>query len=415
MTKMNEWRETTLGEVLQPKGYIRGPFGSALRRNELLNNGVPVYEQQHAIYGIRTFRFFISEEKFKEMRRFAVQTDDLIISCSGTIGKVSRIQKSDGRGIISQALLLLRANKEKIHPLYLQYILSSKEGFNSIVSRSSGSVQVNIARREIIESIPLTLPTLPEQDKILAVLSSLDDKIDLLTQQNVILEALAQTYFQQWLETHKGDQRNVGDFLESTLGGEWGEDTASDSHPMPVYCLRGTDVAMLTTGLASKIPLRYIKPSKYERIILTSRDLILEISGGTDTQSTGRVTYINDRVKALFDLPIVFSNFCRCLRFKKEEYIYPFYLYIKGKWENDEFFNLENGSSGIHNLDYKTFLYSTKYTDTFPCDEDFIVFSKYVSSFFEKIDRNKLQIITLQKLRDTLLPKLINGEVQVRQ
>jgi len=383
---MSEWQEATLGEVLQPKGYIRG---------------------------IRTFRFFISEEKFNEMRRFAVQTDDLIISCSGTIGKVSRIQKNDGRGIISQALLSLRSDKDKIRPLYLQYILSSKDGYNSIVSRSSGSVQVNIARREIIESIPLTLPTLPEQDNILNVLSSLDGKIDLLTRQNATLEALAQTYFRQWFETHKGVQRNVGEFLETTLGGEWGEDSASDSHSMPVYCLRGTDVAMLTTGLATKIPLRYIKPSKYERITLTSRDLILEISGGTDTQSTGRVTYINDNVKALFDLPIVFSNFCRCLRFKREEYVYPFYLYIKNKWENDEFFNLENGSSGIHNLDYKAFLYSVDYIDKFPCDKDFTVFSEYISFLFEKIDRNKLQIISLQKLRDTLLPKLISGEVRI--
>ena len=62
------WRKTTLGEVLAPKGYIRGPFGSALRRNELLNAGIPVYEQQHAIYGVRDFRFFINDEKYKEMK-----------------------------------------------------------------------------------------------------------------------------------------------------------------------------------------------------------------------------------------------------------------------------------------------------------------------------------------------------------
>ena len=82
--------------------------------------------------------------------------------------------------------------------IILQYILSSNERYNSIVSRSSGSVQLNIARREIIENIPLTLPSLNEQDAILDVLSSFDDKIDLLTRQNITLEALAQTYFRQW-------------------------------------------------------------------------------------------------------------------------------------------------------------------------------------------------------------------------
>ena len=195
---MSEWRDVQLKDVLQPKGYIRGPFGSALRRNDLLDHGIPVYEQQHAIYGIRDFRFYIDNEKYEAMRRFATITDDIIISCSGTLGRVSRIKANDPKGIISQALLLLRVDAQKIRSRYLQYFLSSKEGFNAMVSRSGGSVQVNLARREIIETIPFGLPDLQEQDRILGVLSSLDDKIELLCNQNRILESLAKTYFRQW-------------------------------------------------------------------------------------------------------------------------------------------------------------------------------------------------------------------------
>ena len=62
---MAKWEKTTLSEVLEDKGYIRGPFGSALKRGELLDEGIPVYEQQHAIYDIRDFRFFINDEKFE--------------------------------------------------------------------------------------------------------------------------------------------------------------------------------------------------------------------------------------------------------------------------------------------------------------------------------------------------------------
>ena len=137
----------------------------------MLDTGIPVYEQQHAIYGSRQFRFHISENKYMEMKRFSIQPDDIIISCSGTVGRVSIITKDDPIGIISQALLLLRVNVDIIDPLFLCYF------FRSYVSRSSGSVQVNISKREVIEQIPLRLPDIQTQRRIVSILNSLDQKI----------------------------------------------------------------------------------------------------------------------------------------------------------------------------------------------------------------------------------------------
>ena len=68
----SNWAIVTLGYVLGKTGYIRGPFGSSLKRNELQSEGIPVYEQQHAIYNNRSFRFFVDEEKYKELKRFTV-------------------------------------------------------------------------------------------------------------------------------------------------------------------------------------------------------------------------------------------------------------------------------------------------------------------------------------------------------
>jgi len=71
----------TLGDLLGAKGYIRGPFGSALVRKELQETGVyAVYEQAQAISGSRSFRYFIDQEKFEELKRFRVQPSDLLIS-----------------------------------------------------------------------------------------------------------------------------------------------------------------------------------------------------------------------------------------------------------------------------------------------------------------------------------------------
>ena len=162
---MTEWIKTHLSNVLVEKGYVRGPFGSALKRADMKEVGIPVYEQQHAIYDSREFRYYIDEKKFNNMKRFQVKKDDLLISCSGTVGKVTIIKEEDPKGIISQALLILRADTNKVLPLYLKYFFSSREGYNAIVSRSSGSVQVNIAKRNIIEQIPIRLPQIKVQKK----------------------------------------------------------------------------------------------------------------------------------------------------------------------------------------------------------------------------------------------------------
>ena len=174
---MGERREVILAELLQNKGYIRGPFGSALKRPEMKSEGIPVYEQQHAIYNSREFRFYIDEKKFEELKRFQVKNGDIVISCSGTVGKVTIIKEDDPKGIISQALLILRVDESKVLPEYLKYFFSSQEGYNAIVSRSSGSVQVNISKREVIEQIPISLPTISEQEKIVSILKSIDDKV----------------------------------------------------------------------------------------------------------------------------------------------------------------------------------------------------------------------------------------------
>lgn len=216
---MAKVKNVALADVLQPKGYIRGPFGSALKRAEMLSEGIPVYEQQHVIYNIRDFRFFISEEKFEELKRFQVQTNDLVISCSGTVGKVTIIEEDDPKGIISQALLILRVDSSKILPQYLKYFFESAEGYNSIVSRSSGSVQVNISKREVIEQIPLTLPELSVQRKIVDILKDFDNKAAVNCKMDRILKELALTLYRKMIiETDGAIKGVLSDIADVTMG-----------------------------------------------------------------------------------------------------------------------------------------------------------------------------------------------------
>lgn len=197
MVSESSFKVMLLKDILIPKGYIRGPFGSALRRGDMLDSGTPVYEQQNAIYDHREFRYFVDDEKVAELSRFLVQPGDIVISCSGTVGKTTLIKDNDPIGIISQALLLLRANSRIIRPKYLQYYFMTNEGFNSLVERSHGSVQANIAKREVVESIELKVPPLPIQDEIISIIDSFSNKLSVLNKINDNLSEQGQAIFNE--------------------------------------------------------------------------------------------------------------------------------------------------------------------------------------------------------------------------
>ena len=165
----------TLKEVLQPEGYIRGPFGSTLKKEFFTHKGVPIYEQQHAIYDSRNFRYFIDNGYAEKLKRFMVKPNDLIVSCSGTIGKISIIAENDPIGIINQTLLILRLDLSKVVVKYVKYYL---ECFNNLIVTSSGGAITNIQKREIIKKILIPVPLLKEQKLIVDILDRFETIIN---------------------------------------------------------------------------------------------------------------------------------------------------------------------------------------------------------------------------------------------
>jgi type I restriction enzyme, S subunit len=184
------WSVGTLGEVMDTKGYIRGPFGSALKVSDMQSKGIPVYEQQHAIDNHRNFRYFISEEKHDSLKRFTVKENDFVVSCSGTIGRLTEIDKGDKKGIINQALLILRVNKAVLHPKIFKYFITSPEGNSLLIQDAGGSAQVNIAKKEQLVSIPLIIPDCKTQETTSKKLIAIDDIIKQKTKENQKLTEL---------------------------------------------------------------------------------------------------------------------------------------------------------------------------------------------------------------------------------
>ena len=419
-----EWEIAELKDVLQEKGYIRGPFGSALKRPELKSEGIPVYEQEHAIYNSRKFRYFIDNEKFKSLSRFAVRENDLIISCSGTFGKVSIISRSDPKGIISQALLILRTNTNKINPQYLKYFFTTKQGYEAIASRSLGSVQVNIANRKIIEKIEIPLPTLHEQENIVKILSSLDNKIELNQRMNKTLEAIGQAIFKHWFvdfefpdeegkpyksaggemvfneelrkEIPKGwEVGRVADLVSIKTGFAFKSSSFDDSGIYGLVTIKNVMDGFFVAKCTDRIS---IVPSEMpEYCLLKSGDIIMSLTG-----NVGRVCFVygnnyllNQRVAKLS--PNNSNN---------NAFIY--FLFRQPTLKD----NLINISKGTAQQNLSP-IEAKELNLIIPPSSILDVFSSYMNPIFDFMIQNEINCKTLSQIRDALLPKLMSGKIRV--
>lgn len=404
---MEDWKEYKLGEVLSDKGYIRGPFGSALKRGDMKDSGIPVYEQQHAIYQSRDFRFYIDENKFNEMKRFQVQTNDLVISCSGTVGKVTIIDKNDPKGIISQALLILRVNSGIILPKYLQYFFTAENGYNSIISRSSGSVQVNIAKRDVIEGIPLHLPPLPTQQKIAQILSSLDDKIELNNKINANLEQQAQALFKSWFvdfEPFGGEMpagwKEVG-FKDICINITDGVHNTVVDDPNGTYILlscKNIKGGVLSISSDERLINEETFLKLRKRTKLEKGDILLSSVG-----TIGEMLLLNEE-------PTNFE-FQRSVAIIKPDNskISSAFLYESMLQQKETIIHSAHGAVQqcifISDIgDFQTIL---------PTLEIIKKYTGIVQPMLDTITANQNENKKLSNLRDTLLPKLMNGEIEV--
>ena len=399
---MSEWLTTKLGSVLGPDGYIRGPFGSSLLRDEMLTQGIPVYEQQHAIYDHRDFRFYIDEQKHKELERFTVKENDLIISCSGTLGKVSIIKKDDPKGIISQALLILRPEINNIDIKFLYYFLTSPVGFNSIVSVSSGSVQTNIAKRSIVEHTEI-LPPLPEQRAIAGVLSSLDDKIDLLRRQNKTLEGMAEALWRKmFVEEADPEWKNgkLGDVIISIETGRRPKGGIDPNLLAGVPSIGAENINGIGNYDYNKT--KYVTEEYYSAMKsgeIQNYDILIYKDGA----------YIGK--KSMFANGFPFEKCCineHVFILRTGKVNSQLFLYFVLEQEELEQLNANSAQPGLNQEALRSF------EIIIPPDGVINDFGEKAKILIDKIFANSTQSRTLSRLRDTLLPKLMSGEVRVR-
>jgi type I restriction enzyme, S subunit len=191
-----KFKMVNLGDVAT---LVRGPFGGSLKKEIFVQTGIAVYEQGNVIDNILdNFRYFITSEKFEEMKRFEVSAGDILMSCSGTIGKFLIIPSSFTKGIINQALLKITP-KKNITVDYLKYAL--QDYLAQSTTHIKGGAIKNIASVKELKQFTIPLPSLTEQKQIITRLDALSEKLrtlrELQTSQLADLKQLEKAYLRE--------------------------------------------------------------------------------------------------------------------------------------------------------------------------------------------------------------------------
>lgn len=296
---------------------------------------------------------------------------------------------------------------------FLYYVLADDDFFTYSMATSKGTKMPRGDKTSIMQyEVPLI--DLQVQKKIASVLKALDERIKLNNEINNNLEQQAQAIFKEWFidnpENENWSNGTFSELIQSTLSGDWGKEAPTGNNTEKVYCVRGADIPEVKAGNKGKMPTRYILPKNYASKRLTAGDIVVEISGGSPTQSTGRCTAISESLLNRYDSGMVCTNFCRAIKpisgYSMFIYYYWQYLYDKGV-----FFSYENGTTGIKNLDITGFLGTEPIV--IPPKEKVVAFDDYCQTVFDQIFANGKESEQLSQLRDTLLPKLMSGELDV--
>ena len=190
------WQKVTVGEVCS--SIVRGPFGSALKKEffvEPNETTYKVYEQKHAIQKSANIgTYYVTAEKFDELRRFECVAGDILMSCSGTMGELYQLPEDCEKGLINQALCKFTLNEKILPIVFLTYM---KQTIGNLETKGSG-IQ-NIAAVSYVKAMPINLAPMEVQKQFAAFVEQVDKaKVAVqkaLDEAQTLFDSLMQQYF----------------------------------------------------------------------------------------------------------------------------------------------------------------------------------------------------------------------------
>ncbi len=424
---MQEWKSYKLGEI---STIQTGPFGSQLHQSDYVEIGVPCIMPTN-IGRMLDFQIediaHIKEADARRLSRHIVHEGDIIYSRRGDIEKCAYVSQEQDGWFCGTGCLKIAINSKLAVPKYIAYYLSTPEIKSWIVGNAVGTTMLNL-NTSVLADVPLSLPSIQMQEQCVQILDSIENKITINNRINHNLEEQAQALYKSWFVDFEPFKDGI--FVDSELGmipegwrvgrlaelvantynGDWGKEECLGSYTKRVFCIRGTDIPSLRVGDSRKMPVRFIQGKSFQSKFLKDGDIVVEISGGSPTQSTGRYCRISQSLIERYDNSLICTNFCKAIRPLKR-YSYFLSLLWNSLYEGGVMFLYENGTTGIKNLDLVGLLNGEPIL--IPDIDTICSFTQVIDSLYNQILFNGHENERLAENRDAILPKLMNGTLDL--
>jgi type I restriction enzyme S subunit len=371
---MSEWKKFKLKDITSKIGSGATPRGGG---NNYKAKGISLIRSQNVL----DFKFsydglaFIDDEQADDLKNVIVKENDILLNITGdSVTRACKVPKKTLPARVNQHVAIIRVDNSNVTSNFLLYYLLAIKDYLLSISEIGGTR--NALTKSMIENLNLIIPPLQEQQTIAGILISLDDKIDLLERQNKTLEQLAETLFKQWFAKETDESWEVGklgDVIELIYGRGLKEEIRTGKE-FPVVGSNG--------------------------IVGYHSEYLVEAPGIVigRKRTLGKVIYLFENF-----YPIDTTYFVK----SKCKSVGLFYEYFLLKTLNFEEMNSDSAVPGLN----RDIALSTEIR--IPSGEIILEFNNQCSTLFQKINSNTKQIHTLTKLRDTLLPKLMSGQVKV--
>lgn len=387
MKMMTEWKEYKLAEITEPQKGVYIPN----EESDLKYIGLEHIEQETLRLNSIGKSSDITSNKFRFLK------DDILF------GKLRpyfrKVVKPQFDGICSTDIWVFRA-KEGFHQNFLFYFLANWD-FVDTANNGEGGTRMPRADWNYLKETKWNIPLLPEQKEIASVLSCLDDKIDLFHRQNRTLEGMAETLFRQWfVKEVEGNWRTykLKELVKHIKPG-------TNYQPKRVNSgIPFLNVRNLKDGFLNYSDVSFISFDEYKRVhkiwVPEENDLLISRIG-----TLGTVAVISKR-----DLPVAVHYNMINIKPKHLSFQFLYFLLKSKKFQEIYFSNIRQSVqeyvaiNDVENIEI-----------SLPIEnKDFLIKENVFIILFNKINLNTNQIKTLTRIRDTLLPKLMSGEVRVK-
>ena len=430
---VGEWNQTTLGSIATKDGYglVDGPFGSNLPASCYTQHGIPVIRGSNLTLGTSRFRagefVFVSQETAQRLARSLCRPFDIVFTKKGTLGQTGLVPDSGPYDLylLSSNQMKLTVDQRQADPLFVYYFVSSSESTRKIIqdSEATGVPKTNLA---YLRNFPITLPPLPDQRAIAHILGTLDDKIELNRRMNETLEALAQALFKSWFVDFdparaKAEGRDPG--LPKPLASLF-PDSFEDSELGEIP--KGWETG--TLGDIADHPRRGVRPNDMEPTIpyialehMPRRSIALSDWGAVDGLESNKFKFkkgeiLFGKLRPYFHkvgvAPVdgVCSTDIVVVTPRTEEW----FGFVLGHISSDTFVEHTNASSTGTRMPRTSWSEMARYPMVVPPESVAKAFTFHARPAVDHIIASIHESRTLAALRDTLLPKLISGELRVK-